>query len=115
MPQTFRLHTILLLLLAAIAEASVGRGALVDETALLAAFNAGRLGHAILDVFAIEPCPVESPLWRHPCVTMTSHTAALSDGLATRNDELFFDNLTRVLTGRGLRNQAAPRGLPLRS
>lgn len=52
-----------------------GRGALIDDQALLAALDAG-LGHATLDVFRVEPLPQDHPFWRHPKVTVTPHIAA---------------------------------------
>ncbi|QDA58721.1 D-2-hydroxyacid dehydrogenase [Hymenobacter jejuensis] len=55
--------------------ASVGRGNTTDETALLAALQAGQLGGAVLDVTATEPLPIDSPLWRLPNVILTQHTA----------------------------------------
>lgn len=53
-----------------------GRGVLIDDAALLAAVDSGRVGHATLDVFRQEPLPPEHPFWRHPRITVTPHIAA---------------------------------------
>ena len=53
-----------------------GRGALIDDDDLLAALDSGKLGHATLDVFRIEPLPAEHPFWAHPNVTVTPHIAS---------------------------------------
>jgi glyoxylate/hydroxypyruvate reductase A len=53
-----------------------GRGALIDDAALIAALDAGRLSHATLDVFRIEPLPADHPFWAHPKVTVTPHVAS---------------------------------------
>ena len=54
---------------------NTARGALVDEVALVAALEAGRIGHAGLDVFKDEPLPEGHPLTRLPNVTLTAHAA----------------------------------------
>ncbi len=53
-----------------------GRGALIDDEALLASLDAGHTGHATLDVFRTEPLPPDHPFWGHPRVTVTPHIAA---------------------------------------
>ncbi len=53
-----------------------GRGALIDDAALLAALDAGHVGHATLDVFRKEPLPPDHPFWAHPKVTVSPHIAA---------------------------------------
>jgi glyoxylate/hydroxypyruvate reductase A len=58
-----------------------GRGALIDDDALLAALDAGQIAHATLDTFRTEPLPADHPYWSHPRVTVTPHIAS-----ATRTD-----------------------------
>jgi glyoxylate/hydroxypyruvate reductase len=58
---------------------NAARGALQVEADILAALDEGTLAGATLDVFAREPLPAASPLWRHPKVTITPHNAAFSD------------------------------------
>lgn len=53
-----------------------GRGALIDDDALLAALDSGQIGHATLDVFRTEPLQPDHPYWAHPHVTVTPHIAA---------------------------------------
>jgi phosphoglycerate dehydrogenase-like enzyme len=83
---------------------NVGRGALVDEAALVEALRSGHLGGAALDVFQEEPLPVASPLWTLPNVLVSPHSASTSDrenGLLT---DLFCRNLRRYLAGEPLEN-----------
>lgn len=53
-----------------------GRGPLIDDDALLAALESGQVEHATLDVFRVEPLPVDHPYWAHPKVTVTPHIAS---------------------------------------
>ena len=90
---------------------NVGRGALVDEPALVAALESGRLGGAYLDVFAEEPLPEESPLWGMPNVLVSPHSASTSDRENRRIVELFCENLRRWRAGEALLNVLDPHRL----
>jgi phosphoglycerate dehydrogenase-like enzyme len=82
---------------------NVGRGAAVDEGALVEALAAGKIGGAVLDVFAQEPLPPQHPLWRLPNVIITSHTAAIS--FPEQVAPLFAANYRRWRTGEPLHHQ----------
>jgi phosphoglycerate dehydrogenase-like enzyme len=84
---------------------NVGRGTVIDEDALLAALSEGRIGFAALDVFAVEPLPADSPLWDHPNVLVSPHTAALNVAEDQLIAELFAANATRFLDGQELKNR----------
>ena len=87
---------------------NVGRGGVIDETAMIEALRSGGLAGAALDVFATEPLPADSPLWELPNVLLSPHTA----GLSLREDErivsLFVENLHRYLRGAELHNRVDP-------
>ena len=54
---------------------NVGRGKHVVDGDLIAALDSGQLSYAALDALWPEPLPPESPLWRHPKVTVMPHVA----------------------------------------
>ncbi|VVE55483.1 2-hydroxyacid dehydrogenase [Pandoraea anhela] len=55
------------------------RGPVVVTNALLDALDRGHLSHAVLDVFDVEPLPIDSSLWDHPHVTVLPHISAPTD------------------------------------
>jgi phosphoglycerate dehydrogenase-like enzyme len=81
---------------------NVGRGPLIDETALADALRENKIGGAALDVFPKEPLPADSPLWDLPNLLITPHTAALTDRLWERHYALFSENLRRYRGGQPL-------------
>ena len=81
---------------------NVGRGALVDESALAAALREKKIGGAALDVFPKEPLAADSLLWDLPNLLITPHTAALTDKLWERHYTLFSENLRRYLSNQPL-------------
>ncbi|GGH35718.1 glyoxylate/hydroxypyruvate reductase A [Cribrihabitans marinus] len=76
-----------------------GRGALIDDAALLAALNSGQVAHATLDVFRTEPLPPEHPYWAHPQVTVTPHIA--SETRPETAAQVIVENIRRGETGDG--------------
>jgi len=83
---------------------NVGRGPVVDEKALVAALEQGRIRGAVLDVFDQEPLPPGHPFWSLDNVLLSPHCA---DNTPTWLDEamqLFLENFERYASGQPLKN-----------
>ncbi|KAL1895253.1 hypothetical protein Sste5346_005399 [Sporothrix stenoceras] len=80
---------------------NVGRGTSVDEAALAAALNEGRLGGAALDVFETEPLPESSELWKAKNLVVSPHAAG---GRPQGAEGLIAENLRRFLAKQPLKN-----------
>ncbi|MEX2237322.1 MAG: D-2-hydroxyacid dehydrogenase [Dehalococcoidia bacterium] len=76
---------------------NIGRGAIIDEPALIEALQAGQIAGAALDVFEKEPLPDDSPLWTLPNVYVTPHNAGSSPLSVERSVEVFAQNLERFV------------------
>jgi D-2-hydroxyacid dehydrogenase (NADP+) len=78
---------------------NVARGGVVDEPALIAALESGEIAGAALDVFAQEPLPASSPLWRTKNVTIFSHLGGYSQGYEDRAMPTIAGNMAKFLSG----------------
>jgi len=85
---------------------NVARGRVVDEAALIAALDAGRIAGAGLDVTAVEPLAENLPLWAMPNVLITPHSAGETRLYESDLVDILLDNLGRLERGEtGLRNE----------
>lgn len=86
---------------------NVARGALVDEKALIAALESGRLRAAILDVTRVEPLPPSDPLWDAPNLYLSPHCAVSPDAYVERMLDFLAENVARWLRGEPLINRVS--------
>ncbi len=84
---------------------NIGRGAVVDEAALVHALREGWITGAALDVFEQEPLPAGSPLWEMDNVILSPHIAGFTPHYDERATTLFAENLRRYLAGEPLLNR----------
>ncbi|MCQ8278129.1 NAD(P)-binding domain-containing protein [Acetobacteraceae bacterium KSS8] len=87
---------------------NIARGALVDQAALLAALDSGRVGFATLDVTEPEPLPEAHPFFSHQRVRLTPHIAWGGDPDRTRLVQQIHANLDAFLAGDSLRDVVDP-------
>jgi D-2-hydroxyacid dehydrogenase (NADP+) len=88
---------------------NTSRGKIIDEQALIAALQEGRLKGAGLDVFDTEPPYANSCLWNMENVIITPHVAGFTPHYFARTAALFADNLERFIEGRPLENLYDPQ------
>lgn len=82
---------------------NVGRGATVDEEALITALDSGEIRKAVLDVVTKEPLPEDSPLWVREDITITPHISAITD--LDEAVTCFFDTLKKIQQNEALPNK----------
>jgi D-3-phosphoglycerate dehydrogenase len=78
---------------------NTARGPIVEETALVAALNAGTIGGAALDVFEVEPLPADSPLKRMDNVLLAPHNANSSPAAWER---VHWNTIKNLVEGLGI-------------
>lgn len=83
---------------------NVGRGAIIDEAALIDALQNGRIGGAALDVFTVEPLPPGHPFYRLKNVLLSPHTADHVQDFVHLAVECFLDNMRRFQAKEQLQN-----------
>lgn len=87
---------------------NVARGAVVDEPAMIAALQSGKLVAAGIDVTVEEPLPPTSPLWTMPNVVLTPHTAGETAAYEENVIDILLENIGRLERGETrLRNEFA--------
>jgi len=84
---------------------NVARGEIIDEPALIAALQSGRLAGAGLDVYETEPLPADNPLWDMPNVVLSPHIAGGGSTGYFLHKKLFIGNLERLRNGLPLINE----------
>jgi phosphoglycerate dehydrogenase-like enzyme len=88
---------------------NVGRGRIAVEEAMIDTLRGGQIGGAYLDCFAIEPLPVESPLWGMDNVFLVPHDSHSSPKIGDRLVAQFCENLRRYVKREQLLNVCNPR------
>jgi phosphoglycerate dehydrogenase-like enzyme len=78
---------------------NIARGALVDQDALRAALDDGRVAMATLDTVEPEPLPEGHWLYSHPKVRLSAHVSWASPAGMARTLEIFVENLRRYAAG----------------
>ena len=79
---------------------NVGRGDIIDEVSIVGALDNQYISAAILDVFEVEPLPVDSPLWSHANVVVSPHVSGLTQ--ASDVPKVFLSNYERYVAGESL-------------
>jgi D-3-phosphoglycerate dehydrogenase len=78
---------------------NTGRGAVIDEPAMVQALQEGRLSGAGLDVFTAEPLPQDSPLCGLENVVLSPHVGAMSPETSLAGLAMAIDNIEAFLAG----------------
>ena len=88
---------------------NVGRGRIIEESALIAALEEQRIAGAYLDAFDHEPLDDKHPLWNMDKVFIVPHDSHSSPYIGDRMVDIFCDNLRRYVEGEPLLNICDPQ------
>ena len=78
---------------------NVGRGPVICEADLLSALNAGTISAAVLDVFEVQPLPLDSGLRLHPRVLLTPHLAGITQDAERAMGIMAVDTMLALIRG----------------
>ncbi len=81
---------------------NIGRGALVDEDALIRSLKDGTIAGAALDVFTVEPLPTTSDIWDLPNVLLSPHNCDMLIDSRAKSVRFFTENCAKFLAGEDL-------------
>ena len=78
---------------------NLGRGAIVNEEALINILKENKIAGAALDTFVTEPLPLDHPFWEMRNVIITPHITGMGDSAYERGMRIFEENLRNILKG----------------
>jgi D-3-phosphoglycerate dehydrogenase len=78
---------------------NTARGAIVDEAAMIDALKSGHIRHAGLDVFNVEPLPVDHQLTKLPNVTLSAHSAFRTPEASENLIHAAWEHCRRIVKG----------------
>ena len=78
---------------------NTARGAIVDEQAMIEALKSGRIRHAGLDVYNVEPLPADHPLTKISNVTLSAHSAFRTPEASENLIRAAWEHCRRIVTG----------------
>lgn len=84
---------------------NIGRGRIIDESALVKHLNNHHLAFAVLDVMETEPLPQVSELWMTKNLLITPHDSGVSDKTGVRLLKLFIENIECFQNNNPLHNR----------
>ncbi len=88
---------------------NMGRGAIIDEEALIEAVRTGKIAGAGLDTVTVEPLPASSPLWDLPGVYVTPHSTPAVADKVERCIRIISENVKRYQAGEPMINRLEPK------
>ncbi|MBQ9232117.1 MAG: D-2-hydroxyacid dehydrogenase [Prevotella sp.] len=84
---------------------NISRGGILNESDLISALNNGRIKEAYLDVFSVEPLPVNHAFWSHPDIIVTPHQSGRLENYMEKAMDIFICNYHAYIEGVTMPNE----------